>query len=452
MNKVKLFIEKYRHADERSRETIKNIILSLGTRAANILAHLLVVPLTINYLNPTRYGIWLTLSSIIGWVAFFDLGLSNGFRNRFAEAKAKGDIDLARQYVSTTYAVIGMIVSALLLIVILLNYTILDWSSILHVDPAYKDELTFVFAVVIIFTCMSMVVNIFASMLNADQKVGYASIIQAVGQYLSLLVIYILSKTTEGNLSSLALYYSGVPCLFMLLVSIVMFSASRYRIYSPKFTHVKLSLTRKIMNLGMQFFAIQMCMLAVFQIVNIVISRELGPEAVTQYNIANKYFNVLYMTATIIITPFWSAFTDAYTKQDYSWMNKAYKKLFLLVLATLCGYALMVVVAPFMYKIWIGNSVTISLNVTLSMAFFAFCQTYCAVNSYIINGIGAVRIQTLVYVVFALTAWNSLVFSSNFGIEGVITYTGLVYLVISLFEQIQINKILKRQAKGIWIK
>ena len=38
------------------------------------------------------YG--LTLSSIIGWFAFFDIGFGNGLRNKFAEAIAKGDHQL----------------------------------------------------------------------------------------------------------------------------------------------------------------------------------------------------------------------------------------------------------------------------------------------------------------------------------------------------------------------
>lgn len=52
-------------------------------------------------------------------------------------------------------------------------------------------------------------------------------------------------------------------------------------------------------------------MLFVFQFVNIILSRLQGPEAVTQYNITYKYFNVLNMIVNIVLNPFWSAFTDA---------------------------------------------------------------------------------------------------------------------------------------------
>lgn len=47
--------------------------------------------------------------------------------------------------------------------------------------------------------------------------------------------------------------------------------------------------------------------------------------AVTQYNVAYKYYNVLSMVAAIILTPFWSAFTEAYVQKDTIWMKRMVK-------------------------------------------------------------------------------------------------------------------------------
>lgn len=76
---------------ERSVKAKKNILGALLIRGTSILISLAMVPLTIDYVNPSRYGIWLTLSSIVGWFAFFDIGLTQGLRNKFAEALAEGD-------------------------------------------------------------------------------------------------------------------------------------------------------------------------------------------------------------------------------------------------------------------------------------------------------------------------------------------------------------------------
>ena len=96
---------------------MRNIIISFIAKGVSVVCSLLIVPITINYVNPTRYGIWLTISSIIGWVLFFDFGMGHGLRNKFAEAKAKGDMELAIKFVSTTYFTLGAIVFSLLFII-----------------------------------------------------------------------------------------------------------------------------------------------------------------------------------------------------------------------------------------------------------------------------------------------------------------------------------------------
>ena len=94
---------------QRSVKAKRNILASIFIKGISIAINLVLVPLTIDYVNPSRYGIWLTLSSIIGWFSFFDIGLTQGLRNKFAEAKTKGDDAIAQVYVSTTYAILAII-------------------------------------------------------------------------------------------------------------------------------------------------------------------------------------------------------------------------------------------------------------------------------------------------------------------------------------------------------
>ena len=81
------FLHSAKH--ERTRLVQKNIILSFLIKGLSIAIGLVFVPLTINYIDAERYGIWLTLSSIIIWFNFFDLGLGNGLRNKLVEAIVK---------------------------------------------------------------------------------------------------------------------------------------------------------------------------------------------------------------------------------------------------------------------------------------------------------------------------------------------------------------------------
>ena len=81
----------------------KNIIASIVTKGISIATSFLMVPLTLNYVNKELYGIWLTLSSIILWLNFFDIGFTLGLKNKLAEALAIKDYTQGKKLVSTTY-------------------------------------------------------------------------------------------------------------------------------------------------------------------------------------------------------------------------------------------------------------------------------------------------------------------------------------------------------------
>ena len=364
---------------KRSKDAIGNIILSLAAKAVSIISSLLIVPLTISYVNPTQYGIWLTLSSIVGWISFFDLGLGNGFRNKFTEAVADNNFILAKQYVSTTYFSLICIVTLLWLIMLFGNH-FLSWPQILKVESIYTEELRIVFAIVGTFFCINMVVQVFSTLLTADQKVGFASIINGAGSLISLAVIYILTKYTTGSLTSLALYYSGIPCLVTLIISIIAFSFSSYKRYAPNIKEVRLTLIKDILGLGIRFFLISVSLLLIFQMINIILSRELGPVAVTQYNITNKYFNILHMIMTIIIVPFWSLFTDARVKNDYAWMRNIVKKLEICWIIELIVGLILLAVSQIFFKIWIGDKVEVSFLLSISMLLYTLNQSIGSVT------------------------------------------------------------------------
>lgn len=437
---------------ERSKEALRQIALSVCAKSVSIVVPLLIVPLTINYVNPTQYGIWLTLSSIIAWVSFLDLGLGNGFRNKFAESKAKGDFELARRYISTTYFAISTVVLCALILLFTINHFI-DWSHVLKVDASYSEELHKVFAVVCGFFCFNLIFNIFTSLLAADQKSGIAAVIHGIGQLISLVMIWMLTKFTEGSLLNLAIYFSGVPCIVLLLASIIAFGFTRYKAYAPKISLIDLSLVKNILSLGIKFFLIFLSSIAIFQIVNIVLSREIGPTAVTEYNIAYKYFSILYSVMSIIVAPFWSAFTDAYYKNDFSWMRRTTNKLEKTWFLSIIAGIIMLLVSPWAYSVWIGNSVSVSFFLSLGVMIYVLSQSLGAIYMHIINGIGTIRLQLIIYCAFAIVSWPLLnLLCRTFGIAGIVIVPSAVYLTQAIVCKIQISRILNHTATGVWAK
>ncbi len=99
----------FRNNHERTALINKNIFFSLILKGGSVLITLLMVPLTINYVNPVQYGIWLTIGTIVYWFTVMDIGLGNGLKNEIAYSLAVNDESKIKSYVSTTYAVFSLI-------------------------------------------------------------------------------------------------------------------------------------------------------------------------------------------------------------------------------------------------------------------------------------------------------------------------------------------------------
>lgn len=435
----------------RTIEAKKNILYSFVIKFISILINLAIVPLTINYVNTTQYGIWLTISSIVGWISFFDFGFTHGFRNRFTEAIAKNETVLARKYVSTIYAVLIIIFTVLLFISIGLN-SVISWSKVLNLNNIYDEELRRVFVVLIVFFCLQLILNTITTLLLADQKVARAALITTIGQFLVLISIYIITKFTHGSLYYLAIVMSGAPCVVFTIVTVKLFKGT-YNPFVPSFKYVDFKLTKDLIGLGGKFFIIQLSMLVIFQFTNIILSRIEGPLAVTEYNIAYKYFSIIYMICVIVFTPFWSAFTDAYTKNDFIWMQTVYRKLSNYWYVTILVFAIMLISANYVYYYWLGSDVKISFMVSFFMGLYILVLSRANLYMYLINGTGKVFLQLLVYLLFAIISIPLMVlFCNQWGLVGIIIVPIIVYFFQSIIGHVQIKKIISNNAKGVWVK
>ena len=433
----------------RSVKAKKNILASLVIKGCNIAISLILVPLTIHYVNPTQYGIWLTLSSIIGWFAFFDIGFGNGLRNKFAEALAKNDHGLARIYLSTTYAILSIIVVCLLLVFLCIN-PFLNWSRILNTPADMAAELSILALLVFVFFCLQFVLQLITTVITANQQPAKASFFNFLGSLFSLSIIFILTRTTSGNLIYLALSLGFTPVL-VLTASSLWFYTHEYRKYAPSIRFVKFSYARSLMGLGLKFFIIQIAAVVLYETSNLIITQLFGPAQVTSYNVAYKYFGIIPMVMGIIMTPFWSAFTEAWVKQDFAWIKNTMRKLQMLWAGLSLLAIVMLLLSGFVYKWWVGKDIAIQVSISVAMASYVIINAWNGIYSQFLNGVGKIKLQ--LYTALAGTLVNiplAIYLGKTLGIYGVVLSTTIISIMGAILSPMQYNKIIHNNARGIW--
>ncbi len=395
---IKKILSKFSKGHERSIKAKKNIAASLVIRGCSIAISLVLVPLTINYINASRYGIWLTLSSIVAWLSFFDIGLTQGLRNKLAEAKARGDDLTAQIYVSTTYALLGIIFLIIWVVFVIAN-NFLNWSEILKVPENMNAEVTTLALIVFTYFCLSFVLKIITTILLADQQPAKSSLLDLAGQLISLFFIIILVKTTEGSLLKLGIALCLSPLLVLAGANLFFFNGA-FKKYKPIISKVRFSYAKDLFNLGLIFFLIQFAGIIQFQTANIIIARNFGTSDVTSYNIVYKYFGILNMVFTIFLTPFWSASTEAYLKKDIQWIKNGIKKYNQLNILLILMGILMLIFSATIYRLWIGEG-KVNITFTLSLWGFIYFNVIMFGGKYVsfLNGISALRIQFIACVI-----------------------------------------------------
>ncbi|MGV6945612.1 lipopolysaccharide biosynthesis protein [Sphingobacterium kyonggiense] len=437
--------------DLRTKTAQKNIILLFVNKLLAVLVSFQLIPATIGYVDTSQYGVWIAISSIVSWMVYFDFGLTHGFRNSFAKAKAEGKIDLAKRYVSTSYFILTVIFLSIMVIGLIANYW-LDWSSLLGVGRDLNPTLTKVFNLLVIFFSIQMILNLFTTLLLADQKPALSASLVTIGQLLSLITIYFISAFTKGSLINLALALVGIPVISLIIFTLLFFR-TKFRKYSPSIKSIDLSLTKNIIGLGSKFFIIQLSMLFVFQFANFILIRIMGPESVTTYTIVYRYFSMIYVVMGIVFLPFWSAFTDAYTKGEINWMKTTYKKLSRIWMLVIPIFIILLFSSQLVYKFWLAKNIQIDFWLSFAMGIHMILLSRANLYMFCLNGIGKVNMQMLVYLVFAIISIPLMIYFTNlWGYYGVILVSGLVYLFQGIIGDIQLRKILNKCAYGIWNK
>lgn len=449
-NYYKKVMKLVNRGQQRSVKAKKNIIASFLIKGISVLIGFYMVPLTIGYVQKEQYGIWLTLSSVVGWIAFFDIGLGHGLRNKLAEAMAKDEWKKAKIYVSSTYAMLAVIFSCVLVFFFFIEPW-LNWQEILNTQSVESNELRLVVLATFSFFCINFILRLIDSIFYAFQRPAYNGLVSLASNILTLGIIIVLTKTTQGSLFYLALTLGISPMIVLFFVSLYMFK-SDFRQIAPSLNFVRKTHFKDLVGLGARFFVVNISVIIIFATDNMIITQLFGPAEVPAYAIAHKYFGLITVGFSFILVPMWSAYTEAYVKNDINWVLSVNKKLIKIWLILVVVGLLMFAVSPIFFKIWVPQ-IEVPLLLSGMMCLYVLILAWGNIFVNFINGVGKIQIQLIIGIVGTLVNIPlSYFFAITLGLgsAGVIGATIICIAYGPIFAPIQFKKIVNGTASGIW--
>lgn len=435
-------------ADKRTKNIKLQVYLSFFLRGLSIFLSFFVVRITIGYLGNNLYGIWIVLLSIMSWLSLFDIGIGNGLRNKLTIALSNNDNEKARSYISTSYIILSCIALALLVLFGGGIYFI-DWISIFNSTLLNIGEyrlMMFLFLFSIVF---SFVLGLINSILNAYQQTALTNVISILTNIIFILSLFFFKSFFFANIIKIVFIYCVSLILSHLLFTIFFFI--QHKEVAPRFSYFSRSKINDVLSLGGSFFVIQIAVLLIFTVDNYIILQLLGTEQVSIYNIVFKLFSIFTIAFGIIISPMWSAFTEANEKGDFIWMKSTIKKLNVFFLVAILGLFAMLIIYQYILNIWlpVENKIIPPFNLIVALSLFVVISIWNNIYSFFLNGLGIVKMQMITATIGAvinIPLAILLVKNFNLGLAGVVYAMCISLIIFSILGPIQTHKFFKNNS------
>ena len=341
---------------ERNRRAALTGGVATIARAVQVGSSLITVPLTLKYLGNERFGLWMTISSVLAMAAFADFGIGNGVLNTVAKAFGRDDREGIRRAVSSGFVVLNMI-AVLLLVSFFAIYRFVNWADFFRVvSPQARTEAGPALAV--FATCFAL--NISMDVVQRVQlglQQGYRySLWQLCGSLAGLIGV-LAGIWFRVSLPLLVVAIAGAP-IFATTLNAIHFFGFVHPDLRPNRKLVASNVISEIAKLGGLFFVLQVVVAVSYSADNFIIARTLGAVNVPEYSIPQRMFGLITMMSGMLVAPLWPAYSEAISRGHMDWVRRTLVRSLLLVLVlTSTASMILLVMGHTLIHWWVGSRI-----------------------------------------------------------------------------------------------
>ena len=419
-------------SQERNRRIAWTSVTAAIAKGISVFVLLVSIPLTLGYLGPERFGLWMAIVATIAMLGFADFGLGNGMMNAVAHASGNGADENVRRIVSNgilMLSLIGVAVAALFATV----YSSITWSALFNVSTSLAaSEAGPVVLVLVACFAANLPVGATQKVQLGLQRGYWASGWEAVGSLMSLAGI-IAAIHLQAGLQWIALAMAGIPVIFRALNTLVFFGWQKPSL-RPMWNRFDFSMVRRLLRTGALFFMLQLAMLVAFQSDYIIIAKLLGAESVASYDIVLKLCSLPAMFMSFIIIAQWPAYGEASVRGDVLWIRRTFLKTLQLSLAVTVPFALVLFLfGGKIIELWAGPDVIPSTSLLAGMSIWSVLVVVGSVAAALLNGLHVVGFQAVSSVLMATSnVLISIYLVQQIGVTGAILGSILAYVTLTL--------------------
>jgi len=411
-------------AEGRSKERYRRAALTSlaqgGAKGVSILTMLVSIPLTLTYLGPERYGMWMTIGSVIMMLGFTDLGLGLGLLNTISAAHGQDDRQAAVNAVSSGFFMLSAI-AILILLSFVITYPFIPWKRVFNVNsPIAVQEAGPAMAAFMACFAVNLPLGVVQRVQMGYQEGFVNSLWESAGKIVGLLGLLLVIYLKAG-LVWLVLAVAGAPVLAWLCNSLILFGFLRPWL-RPRWSQATFTCAGKIFQIGIMFFLLQIAVSLAFTSDNLVAAQVLGPEAVAQYSVAYQMFSVALLMATLLAGPLWPAYGEALARGDIPWVKRTLVRS-LVTTFFIAGIPSLffVIMGPWIIHLWVGSGITVPFLLLIGLGIWTTMSAVGNALSIFFNGANMLRFQVICWLLMAVSALGAKIYlAQTIGLPGIV--------------------------------
>lgn len=385
-------------AAERYRLAAWAVLANVVSKVAVMAVMLLSVSLTIPYLGPQRFGIWMTVASLTGMLSFLGLGVGNALTNHVAVRGAQKDPALLRQAISGGLGflmLVGLAVGAGL-------YGVasgLPWEWVIKTADATllaeAQKAAKLFAVLFGFHLLTTGIQSVFSGLQRTFEVYWVS---AMGALVSLIALWMAAQAQSGIPALLGVTF-GIQSLSLLLLLVLLFKRGLFSL-SQMGTAIRRE-APGLLRIGGLFFVLQVGTMIGWGADAFIISTLLGPASVAIYSVAQRLFQFVTQPLAIVNMPLWGAYADAYARGDSVFIRRTLKASMALTLGgSVLGVGALLLTSEWVLHYWTRGNVEVPALIMGLVGGWTVLECCGVAFAMFLNGVQVVRPQVVVVIAF----------------------------------------------------
>jgi O-antigen/teichoic acid export membrane protein len=378
---------------------IKNTAFaSAAAKIIGITVQLITVPLTLGYLGEERYGLWMAITSLIAFLQLSDLGISNALIGMVASIKSRDEGEIMALMLHAV-----KLLSAIAIIIIFLGTLVtfyIDWISFFNVkDDLIKSELRASIYILLLLFCIGLPLSVAQQTRTGLQQGNINAMLVALGQLLNLLLIFVVVVNKGSMIWLVSASMSGTITLQFFNFSTLLIKLGRHK----RQQYDNIFHTSKLFHKSMLFFILQIAGLISYQSDVLVISHFLSPTLVTEYSITLKVFSLPAMLLSFFFVGMWPAYSDAFAKNDKSWIvHYFWRSLKLSLFANTILSLLLYFTGAYIINIWTKGVVRPGSELLMGMVFWGILNAFGGNIATLLNGLHIVRYQVVLAIIAAI--------------------------------------------------